>query len=160
MTESTFVETGPFDSPFQQLRHKRTGLAEAPVVSLVVKSPASGQSGLTTQTSYNAMLEPVTVTYPDSTSMTNFYALDGSVAQTSGSRVYPAGYGYDWQGRQTSLTTWTNFAAGAGAASSTNNYDPYRGWLDSKVYEDGTQTLYVYTPAGRLWNRAGVSPHY
>jgi hypothetical protein len=40
-TESPFVETEPFDSPFQELRHKRPRLAEAPVVSLVVKSPVS-----------------------------------------------------------------------------------------------------------------------
>jgi len=41
MTESPFVEPEPFDSPFQELRLKRPRLAEAPVVSLVVKPPVS-----------------------------------------------------------------------------------------------------------------------
>ena len=44
LRRSPIVETEPFDSPFQELRHKRPRLAEAPVVSLVVKSPIRGQA--------------------------------------------------------------------------------------------------------------------
>jgi hypothetical protein len=47
-----FGETEPFDSPFQELRHKRPKLAEAPVVSLVVKSPVSSLLLRTILTSY------------------------------------------------------------------------------------------------------------
>ena len=33
------------------------------------------------------------------------------------------------------------------------NYDPYRGWLNSKVYDEGHGTTYGYTLAGRLATR-------
>ena len=33
------------------------------------------------------------------------------------------------------------------------NYDPYRGWLSSKVYDDGKGPAYTDTAAGRLQTR-------
>jgi RHS repeat-associated protein len=51
------------------------------------------------------------------------------------------------------MTTWTNFATGAGAATTTWNYDPYRGFLTNKAYADGKGPTYAYTPAGRLRSR-------
>ena len=90
---------------------------------------------------------------PDSTYMTNVYNQTGLLAATSGSRTYPVAYGYDAQGRMTTMTTWTNFTAGTGAATTTCNYDPYRGFLNSKVYTNGSGPSYTYTPAGRLKTR-------
>ncbi len=68
-----------------------------------------------------------------------------------GRRTYPVSYTYDSQGRMKTMTTWTNATAGTGGATTTWNYDPYRGFLQSKVYQGGTGTiLYSNTPAGRL----------
>ncbi len=69
------------------------------------------------------------------------------------------------------MKTWQGFASGAGAATTTWNYDPYRGWLVSKDYPDPSSGLppsqpgttgptYEYTPGGRLstrtWRRLGT----
>jgi YD repeat-containing protein len=91
--------------------------------------------------------------YPDGTSLSAIYNPDGSVQQVSGSRVYPAAYMYDYQGRRTNMTTWTNFAAGTGAAKTSWNYDPYRGWLTSKLDNNTYGPTYAYTAAGRLGSR-------
>jgi hypothetical protein len=114
------------------------------VISTTTPPPGNGQPGLTTGTSYNPMLQPATVTYPDSTSMTTAYTPDGQVQQTSGSRVYPVAYTYDGQGRPKTMMTWTNFSAGSGAATTTWNYDPYRGWLISKLDNSGKGPAYTY----------------
>jgi len=98
------------------------------------------------------MLRPVTVTNADRTTVNTSYNPDGSVAQTSGSRVYAAGNTYDWQGRAKTLTTWNNFNASnpVGPAVTTWNYDPYRGWLISKLDNNGKGPAYAYTHGGRL----------
>jgi hypothetical protein len=70
-----------------------------------------------------------------------------------GSRTYPVGYGYDYAGRMSTMTNWSGFASGAGARVTTWNYNPYRGWLDSKPYADGHGPSYTYTAAGRLSSR-------
>jgi YD repeat-containing protein len=53
----------------------------------------------------------------------------------------------------TNMTTWTNYAARSGAATTTWNYDPYRGWLDSKAYPTNGGPTYAYTHVGRLASR-------
>ena len=96
-------------------------------------------------------------------SVSSRYTPQGWMRQNSGSRVYPAGYTYDGQGRQQTLTTWANFSAHTGAAATTNNYDPYRGWLANKAYPDGNGTLYAYTFGARLSSRTwarGTSTAY
>jgi RHS repeat-associated protein len=58
------------------------------------------------------------------------------------------------------MTTWTNFPNKQGAATTTWNYDPYRGFLSSKRYADNTGPDYTYTGGGRLntrlWARTGT----
>ena len=75
------------------------------------------------------------------------------------SRTYPVAYTYDAQGRMQTMTTWTNYAANVGAATTTWNYDPYRGWLDSKAYANGLGPTYGYTFAGRLASRTWARWH-
>jgi RHS repeat-associated protein len=61
------------------------------------------------------------------------------------------------------MMTWKNFAARTGAATTTWNYDTNRGFLVSKVYDDGNGTTNTYTPAGRLRTRTwarGVTTTY
>ena len=72
-----------------------------------------------------------------------------ALQETFGSRTYPVAYTYD-AGRMKTMTTWTNFAASAGAAVTTWNYDGYRGFLANKAYADGKGPSYTYTAAGRL----------
>jgi YD repeat-containing protein len=52
------------------------------------------------------------------------------------------------------MVTWKNFSANSGAATTTWNYDPYRGFLSSKTFDGGAAgPSYGYKPSGRLWTR-------
>jgi YD repeat-containing protein len=125
--------------------------------------PGNGQSAETITTLYDQLLRPLIVTRPDNTSVTNCYLLTGELGQQSGSRTYPVAYTYDYAGRMQTMTTWTNFSAETGSRVTTWNYDPYRGWLTSKIYPDGNGPSYQYTKAGRLQERIwarGVTTTY
>src|SRR5436190_558056 len=71
----------------------------------------------------------------------------------SAAALYPVSYTYDAQGRMKTMKTYKNLAANSGVATTTWNYDAYRGWLSSKVYDDSHGPSYDYTPAGRLRTR-------
>ncbi len=61
-----------------------------------------------------------------------------------------------------SLITWTNYPTN-GQVTNTWNYNPYRGWLDNKLYPDNSGPSYSYTDAGRLATRTwarGISTSY
>jgi hypothetical protein len=58
----------------------------------------------------------------------------------------------------TSMTTWQDCGAPSGAATTTWNYNPSRGWLDSNRYNDNTGPNYTYTDAGRLGTGTGSVP--
>jgi len=86
--------------------------------------------------------------------VTNEFLPNGLLKKTYGSRTYPVAYSYDYAGRLKTMTNWSGFASGAGARVTTWNYNPYRGWLDSKTYDDNTTgPAYTYTAAGRLHTR-------
>jgi RHS repeat-associated protein len=137
-------------------------------------SPDPGGGAQVTQTSYDAQGRATGTRNPDGTTTTNFYSPAGLRTLTYGSRTYPVSYTYDAQGRMLTMTTWQGFSSGGsstGAAITTWNYDPYRGWLASKDYPDKTTGLpptqagtagpqYQYTPGGRLstrtWHRLGA----
>jgi RHS repeat-associated protein len=88
-------------------------------------------------------------TLPDGTSVISSYYPTGLTATNGGSRTYPVAYVYDAQGRMTNMTTWGQ----AGPEATTWNYDPNRGWLNSKIYADTHGPFYTHTPAGRLASR-------
>jgi RHS repeat-associated protein len=111
---------------------------------------ASGLSPQVTTNYFDNMGRVWKTTLADGTSVMNQYELHGLLSGASGSRTYPVGYTYDAQGRLLTLTTWTDYAGGTGAATTTNGYDPYRGWLKFKTYADGKGTTYTYKPSGRL----------
>jgi len=46
------------------------------------------------------------------------------------------------------LTTWQNATSSTGAAVTTWNCDPQRGWLSAKIYDDDNGPTYTYTGAG------------
>src|SRR6266511_4568916 len=129
------------------------GYNDADQVTIVTTPvPAAGQSAQTTTTYYNNLLQATNVVQPDNTSVTNEYYSTGLLKRAYGSRTYPVGYGYDAQGRMTLMTNWTGFAS-AGMRVTTWNYNPNRGWLDSKRHPDRTGPDYSYTAAGRLQTR-------
>src|SRR5262249_7688204 len=86
-------------------------------------------------------------------SVTNEYLETGLLKKTYGSRTYPVEYTYDYGGRMKTMKTWQNFAANSGTAVTIWNYDPYRGLLASKRYNDNTGPDYTYTAGGRLKTR-------
>ena len=130
------------------------------VTGVTTPAPGTGQAAQTTLSSYNTMLQVTDVVQPDGASVTNEFYQTGLLKRTYGSRTYPVGYGYDAQGRMTTMTNWTGFAAGAGARVTTWNYDAYRGWLSNKRYPDNNGPDYTYTQGGRMktrqWARIGT----
>lgn len=123
------------------------------VVSITSPSPDGIRSGLVVSNIYDSMRRIVQVVHPDGAVTTNTYYPTGLLEETSGSRIYPVEYTYDAQGRIKTMTTWTNFAAGSGSATTTWNYDSLRGFLISKQYNDGNGPSYTNSPAGRLLSR-------
>src|SRR4029077_18319225 len=78
----------------------------------------------------------------------------GLLTNTFGRRTYPVAYTYDVQGRVKTMKTWQNFSGNSGTATTTWNYDLYRGWLTNKTYDAGAAgPKYTYTSAGRLQPR-------
>jgi RHS repeat-associated protein len=133
------------------------------VASVTLPNPGTpGGAPQTTTTFYNRMLQATNVVNPDGTGVTNTYLLTGELSQTWGTRTYPAAYTYDYAGRMKTMQTWQNYPS-SGSALTTWYYDPYRGFLTNKVYNDGKGPLYTYTPAGRMQTRTwarGVTTTY
>ena len=93
------------------------------------------------------------ITAPDGAITHHEYYPSGLLVKTHGGRVYPVEYTYDVQGRMKTMKTWQNFAGNGGAATTTWNYDPYRGWLAAKRDQSNAGCDYFYTAGGRLWSR-------
>lgn len=112
-----------------------------------------GYDSQTTTYTYNSAGWVEAVTQPDLTQTSTTYWPTGRVKRTWGSRTYPSEYTYDPQGRVKTLTTWQDFSTASGAAITTWNYSPVRGWLTSKRYNDNTGPDYDYWPSARLKTR-------
>jgi len=124
------------------------------VVSATTPAPGLGAAPQTTTTVYDSSLRAVQTIQPDGGSVTNEFLPNGLLKKTYGSRIYPVGYGYDYAGRVTTMTNWSGFASQSGSRVTTWNYNPYRGWLDSKTYDGNTAgPAYTNTAAGRLQTR-------
>jgi len=94
---------------------------------------------------------------------TNEYYLTGLYRKTSGARVYPVEYTFDYAGRLGTMTTWQDYATSAGAAVTAWKYEGTRGFLTNKVYQGTNGPAYTYTKGGRLGTRAwarGVTTSY
>lgn len=132
------------------------------VSSVTTPNPGAGGSAETTTAYYSPMLEVTNINNSDNTSVTNLYYLTGDLEQTSGSRTYPVGYGYDYAGRIKTMTNWQGFPT-SGTEVTTWKYDGYRGFLTNQAYADTNGPSYTYTAAGRLASRTwarGVTTHY
>ena len=110
----------------------------------------------TTTYVYNVRRQKSAETLPDATTVNYSYDPRGLLLKTWGSRVYPVQYAYDSEGRLTSMTTWKDFTAGAGSATTTWSYDAATGWLAAKQYADGAGPRYTYDQAGRVTTRTSA----
>ena len=136
--------------------HARTGAVTSTYQSLTsdVVTQTTDAGNRTTAYSFDLRGRTLAVDLPDSldengnnlTNITNTIYLDnGQVGEVLGGQVYRRSYTYDYALRQKTLLTY-----GTTNATTTWNYNPQRGWLDSKTYADGKGTNYTYTAAGRL----------
>lgn len=134
------------------------------VVATITPAPGNGASAQTTTYEHDWAGRVTRTVLPDGTSVTNEYHLTGELKKTYGSRNYPVQYSYDAQGRRTNMITWKTFATDSGKATTAWRYDGYRGFLTSKVYDDGNGPSYTYTPAGRMrtrsWARGVVTTYH
>ncbi|MBI3418204.1 MAG: hypothetical protein HY043_23180 [Verrucomicrobia bacterium] len=123
------------------------------VIATTSPPPGTGQSAQTITPFFDNLGHVVKLVQPDGSSLTNEYYATGFLKRTYGTRVYPVGYGYDAQGRITSMTNWTSFASNAGIRVTRWIYDAYRGFLASKRDDNNQGCDYTYTTAGRLLTR-------
>ena len=104
-----------------------------------------------------------TVTNADISVAHTEYAPNGQIFRQYGAGVYPVEYGYDSQGRRSTLTTWQDYSAGTGSAVTEWIYNPTNGLLARKEYNDGKSTDYAYMSGGKLktrtWER-GITTTY
>ena len=112
---------------------------------------------------HDSMNRQSLATLPDSGSVVTEYFDTGELKKTYGACTYPVAYTYDYSGRMNTMTTWRDFAGNDGTATTTWNYDPQRGFLTSKVYDDSSSVTYNNSPAGRLLSRRwarGITTSY
>jgi YD repeat-containing protein len=141
----------------------RTFNAADQVVSVTTPAPGGGGNAQTTTATYDGLGRIFRVQQPDGTYTTNLYTLKDELKQVSGAWTYPVGYGYDEQGRLTSMTNWSDFAGNTGARVTTWAYDTYRGFLTGKTYAGNAGPGYSYTAGGRLATRTwarGITTTY
>ena len=121
----------------------------------LVQSVTTPPPAQTNTTYYDQSLRATNIVQPDNTSVFVQYYPSGLREQTYGSRTYPVSYTYDAQDRVQTMTTWRNTAVTNTAAVTTWSYDPYRGWLTGKSYNNGQTAgpTYSNTPGGRLATR-------
>jgi len=121
--------------------------------TVTLPAAASGQSPEKTIYGYDSAGRQNQVTQADGGIVTTNYYPTGQVQNVSGARTYPVAYTYDSQGRMKTMTTWQDYTNTKGAAVTTWNYDPQRGWLTSKLDAIGQGPGYTYYPSGRLKTR-------
>ena len=119
---------------------------------LMTPVPGTGQSAEVTSNYFDWSERLAGTKLPDNTYTTNLFFATGQIGQSTGSREYAVGNGFDAQGRMTTMSNWTTFPS-AGLRVTTWNYNAYRGWLDNKRYPDSSGPDYTHTPGARLDSR-------
>ena len=123
------------------------------VVSSIAMSATPAEEPQITEYQYDEMGRMTAMVLPDSSVTSNIFDQAGRLTRTSGSRTYPVTYAYDAQGRMTEMSTWQDYSAGAGLATTRWVYDPASGYMIAKVYEGGSSNTYTYSLGGRLASR-------
>jgi RHS repeat-associated protein len=114
------------------------------------KSPpaSSGMASQITGYDHDGQGRVIQIALPGNTTVHYEYFSTGELKKQYGAQTYPVEYTYDTQGRMRTLH--------AGTGTTTWTYDPQRGWLSAKLYDDGNGPSYTYTLAGRLQTRLWV----
>lgn len=117
-----------------------------------------------TRYEYDTQGRVIALTQPDGRVINSSYFPDGSLRRRWGGGAIPVEFSYDQQGRVVSLTTWRDFAADSGRATTRWRYSNERGFLVGKTYAEGAAgPAFAYSPAGRLiarrWAR-GIATNY
>ena len=123
------------------------------VTSATTPAPGGGQSAQTTTTYYDDGGNVWRVVKPDGTSVTNEFYLTREFKKKYGSQTYPEERTWDYAGRPKTLKTWQDFAGNTGTATTTWNYSTNRGFMLSKLYQDGNGPSYTWTAGGKLETR-------
>jgi RHS repeat-associated protein len=123
------------------------------VLTVTTPAPAAGESAQVTTSVYDEAGRVIRTQAPDGLWTTNEYYLTGLYRKTSGARVYPVEYTFDYAGRLATMTTWQDYASSSGAAVTAWAYEGTRGFLTNKVYQGTNGPGYTYTGAGRLATR-------
>lgn len=131
------------------------------VGSLTTPVPDAVHPAQTTRYHYGANGKKDTETEPDGAVVNYLYTFMGALSNQYGGREYPVSYGYDAQGRMTTLTTWQNYPGTPAVTKWV--YDSSSGRLTQKLYADQKGPQYTYSAAGRVqtltWAR-GVTTSY
>jgi len=133
------------------------------VTLALTTSPGNGQNPQSTSYTYDTQGRVTATSLPDGGIVSNDYLLTGELRRTSGTRTYPVGYSYDYQGRLKTMTNWSTFSGLTGPRVTTWNFSTNRGFLISKAYPDSQGPSYTYTSAGRLKTRVwarGITTTY
>ncbi|HWN96203.1 MAG TPA: RHS repeat-associated core domain-containing protein, partial [Methylomirabilota bacterium] len=123
------------------------------IVATASPAPATGSPSPRTGYRFDTKGQVTIVTNTDNTLVYTDFTSHGSRSKMYGSHTYPVEYTYDYAGRMKTMKTWQDYAGNSGTVITTWNYDGYRGFMTNKVYADGKGPGYIYTPAGRLYQR-------
>jgi len=123
------------------------------IISTAMPAPGIGATSPLTSYLFDSLGRVCVTTNSDGTVTYKEYLASGELIKLWGSRAYPVEYTYDYAGRMKTMKTWQDYPNNSGAATTTWNYDAFRGFMTNKVYADGKGPGYRYTPAGRLYQR-------
>jgi len=118
------------------------------LIAEVVAEP--GEPLRTTRFSYDERGRLTSILHPDGTDVQQAWTANGQIKAQWGTAVRHVEYDYDFQGRRVAQRTWRTGQSHETPALTTWTYDAALGHMAAKVYPDGGQVLYQYTPAGRL----------
>jgi RHS repeat-associated protein len=123
------------------------------VIGVTTEGAGQDQPRLATRTFYDERFQAISTLWSDGTQSFTEYHPTGEIKRRWGSRVYPTAYTCDYAGRVKTSSTWQRTNDPSSKTSIAWNYNPRRGWLDSKRYADGLGPNYEHTPSGRVSKR-------
>jgi hypothetical protein len=107
----------------------------------------------TTTFSYDESGQETQVNVGGKNRLTREYILTGEIKTVSGEGLPLSEYTYDYAGRTKSVRTWRKLSDPQSSSVVTWDYDPRRGWLIRKTFEDQPGPTYEYSPGGKLRKR-------
>jgi RHS repeat-associated protein len=127
------------------------------VFSLTTPPPGNGEPAQSTYTEYDSFGRVSGTIFPDGGTVTNQFYPSGELKLTYGSRIYPAGYSYDAQGRVRTMTNWSSFASLSNPRVTAWGYNAWSGNLITKTNAGMTTVVsYGYGTSGNTSSRLSI----